>query len=117
MSIKELSEMNGRVYVHFKSAAQGLDFLRQAEQEGFTFTDGAKPTSRQCSDIIAVNKDGTINYVGTNGRIAYHSGVKKIGNEKLIRIEYDNSEKKKRLSFLIGFKFKNIARLTVEPTA
>lgn len=91
MFVKELSEMNGRVYVHFKSAAQGLDFLRQAEQEGFTFTDGAKPTSRQCADIIAVNKDGTINYVGTNGRIAYHSGVKKIGNEKLIRIEYDNS--------------------------
>lgn len=92
MSIKELAEMNGRVYVHFKTAAEGLDFLRQAEQEGFTFTDGAKPTSRHCADIIAVNKSGTINYVGTNGRIAYHSGARQIGNENLIRIEYNNSE-------------------------
>ena len=91
MSIKKLSEMNGRVYVHFANAAQGLDFLRQAEQEGFTFGDGAKPTSRECADIIAVNKDNTINYVGTNGRIAYYGGAKKIGAEKLIRIEY-NSE-------------------------
>ena len=92
MSIKKITEMNGRVYVHFKTAAQGLDFLRRAEQEGFTFTDGAKPTSRQCADTIAVNKDGTINYVGTNGRIAYHIGVNKIRDDRLIRIEYDNSE-------------------------
>ncbi|MBR1373462.1 hypothetical protein IJ556_03315 [bacterium] len=91
MSIKELSEMSGRVYVHFANAEQGLDFLRQAEQEGFTFADGAKPTSRHCADIISINKDETINYVGINGRIAYYGGAKQIENEKLIRIEYNSS--------------------------
>ena len=91
MKIKELAEMNGRVYVHFKTVADCTNFLRQAEQEGFTFCDGAKPTSRQCADVMAVNKDMTINYVGTNGRIAYFSGVKKIGDERLIRIEYNST--------------------------
>ncbi len=90
MSIKELFEVNGRLYVHFANAEQGLDFLRQAEQEGFTFVDGAKPTSRHCADIFAVNKNGTINYVGTNGRIAYYGGAKMIGDEKLIRVEYNS---------------------------
>ena len=90
MSIKNLSEMDGRVYVHFNNAAECENFLRQAEQEGFTFADGAKPTSRQCADVMAVNKDMTINYVGTNGRIAYYGGAKQIGDETLIRIEYNS---------------------------
>ena len=31
----------------------------------------------------------TLNYVGTNGRIAYGSGVKKVGNKDLVRINYE----------------------------
>lgn len=91
MSIKELAAMNGCVYVHCKTAELGNKFLQQAEQEGYTFADGEKPTSRHCADFYAVNKDRTINYIGTNGRIAYQSGAKRIGDKKLIRIEY-NSE-------------------------
>lgn len=90
MLIKKLSEMNGRVYVHFNNAAECESFLRQAEQEGFTFADRAKPTLRHCADVMAINKDMTINYVGTNGRIAYYSGTKQIGDETLIRIEYNS---------------------------
>ena len=37
---------------------------------------------------MAVNHDGTINFVGANGRIAFGSGAKTIGDEKLLRIDY-----------------------------
>ena len=45
-TIKQLSQMDGRVYVFFKTEALCQQFLSQAEQEGFTFQDGAKPTER-----------------------------------------------------------------------
>ena len=89
-TIRELSKMNGRVYVYLRTPELRERFLRQAEQEGFTFCDGAKPTARPAADVMAINHDGTINYVGTNGRIAYGSGAVKIGNEQLIRVNYEN---------------------------
>ena len=63
--------------------------IKQAEAEGFTFCDGIKPTGRKAEEIMAVNPDFTLNYVGTNGRIAYGSGVKKVGNKDLVRIDYE----------------------------
>lgn len=88
-TIKQLSQMDGRVYVFFKTEALCQQFLSQAEQEGFTFQDGAKPTERHTSDIIAVNNDFSINYVGSVGHVAFGSNVKRIGEEKLIRINYE----------------------------
>ena len=88
-TIRELSEINGRVYIFLRTPELGRRFLLQAEQEGFTFGDGEKPTERQYADVMAVNRNGTINYVGTNGRIAYRSGAEKIGGETLIRINYE----------------------------
>ena len=69
-TIRELSEMNGRVYVYLRTPELGEQFLRQAELEGFTFGDGKKPTARQYAEVMAVNRDITINYVGTNGRMS-----------------------------------------------
>ena len=87
-TIRELTELNGRVYVYLADETTGRQFLEQAEQEGFTFGDGVKPTQRHWSDLMAVNHDGTINYVGTNGRIAWSSGAKTVGGETLIRVDY-----------------------------
>ena len=87
-TIRELTELNGRVYVYLADETTGRQFLEQAEREGFTFGDGVKPTQRHWSDLMAVNDDGTINYVGTNGRIAWSSGVKTVGGEALIRADY-----------------------------
>lgn len=88
-SIRELSQIDGRVYVYLRTTAIAEEFLRQAEAEGFTFCDGIKPTGRKAEEIMAVNPDFTLNYVGTNGRIAYGSGVKKVGNKDLVRIDYE----------------------------
>ena len=88
-TIRELSEINGRVYIFLRTPELGRRFLLQAEQEGFTFGDGEKPTARQYAEVMAVNRDITINYVGANGRIAYGGGAVKIGSEPLIRIDYE----------------------------
>ena len=87
-TIRELANLNGRVYVFLVDEVIGRQFLEQAEQEGFTFGDGVKPTQRHWSNLMAVNHDGTINYVGTNGRIAWSSGVNTVGAEKLIRADF-----------------------------
>lgn len=87
-TIKELARMNGRVYVYLKDSEIGNQFMKQAESEGFTFADGTKPTERCYSEIMAINHDITINFVGVNGRIAFGSGAKKAGNEELIRVDY-----------------------------
>ena len=82
-TIKELANMGERVYVHLKDDETAMSFLRQAESEGFTFGDGMKPTERHLSDLYAIHPDGTMNYVGTNGRIHYGSGA-----DGIVRIEY-----------------------------
>lgn len=87
-TIKELAKQNGRVYVYLADTETGNKFMTQAESEGFTFADGIKPTERCYAEIMAVNRDITINFVGTNGRIAFGSGVKTVGNEELIRVDF-----------------------------
>ena len=82
-TIKELASMGERVYVHLKDEETAMRFLRQAESEGFTFGDGVKPTDRHWSDLYAMHTDGTLNYVGANGRIHYGSGA-----DGIVRIEY-----------------------------
>lgn len=88
-TIKELSNQNGRVYVYFANAELGKEFMKQAEKEGFTFGDGVKPTEREASVIMAVNRDDTINFVGHVGMMAFGSGIKAIGNEPLIRVDFE----------------------------
>lgn len=38
---------------------------------------------------MAINHDCTINFVGFLGTIAFHSVVKTIGDETLIRVDFD----------------------------
>ena len=101
-TISYLSTLNGRVYVYLADPETGAAFLRKADEEGFSFKDGEKPTARDYSRIMAVNQDKTINYVGTNGNIAFGSGTKTIGKKPLIRIDFA-----KYLSGSEDFYYKN----------
>lgn len=86
--IKSLPEAcNGRIYVYLATDEIAGLFLQAAENEGFTFYDGAKPTSREPDCIFAVNDDMTINYVGFVGHMAFQS-AKHIGGKPLIKIDY-----------------------------
>lgn len=82
-TIRELASMGERVYVHLKDEETAMSFLRQAESEGFTFGDGVNPTDRHWSDLFAIHPDGTLNYVGSVGRIEYTSST-----DSCVRVEY-----------------------------
>lgn len=88
-TIKNISEMEGKAYVYLANDEIGNKFMHMAEDEGFTFGDGVKPTERQYAEVMAVNHNATINYVGVNGRMAFGSGAKTIGDEVLIRIDFE----------------------------
>lgn len=83
-----LSNNEGKIYVYLATESVANQFMIDAENEGFTFADGVNPTERKPADIMAVNRDNTINYVGTIGRIAYQS-ADKIGDEPLVKIDYE----------------------------
>lgn len=87
-TITELSQLDGRVYVHLATPELARQFMQQAEAEGFTFADGVKPTKRDAPDIIAVNADRTINYIGIFGRMAFGSGAESVEGKPLILIEF-----------------------------
>ena len=73
-SIKKLAS-NGKLYVYLANETVGKRFFQQTEQEGLVFGDGAKPTSKHYSDIVAVNPDGTISYVTASGRMAFDTNA------------------------------------------
>lgn len=83
-TIKELASKGERVYVHLKDEETAIRFLHDAETQGFTFGDGVSPTDRHWSDLYAIHPDGTLNFVGTVGRIEYASGT-----DSVVRIEYE----------------------------
>lgn len=61
--------------------------MSDAEREGITYGDGVKPTERPVDDIMALNSDGTISFLGWAGRMAYHYSkdtVKRIDYERYI---------------------------------
>ena len=76
-----------RIFLHCKTHELARRFLADAEAEGFTFG-GVKPTERGTDSIFALNDNMTINYVGFVGHMAFGSGTDKIGDKKLVRIEY-----------------------------
>lgn len=82
-----LSTYTGKIYVYLATEDVGKQFLQDAENEGFTFCDGEKPTKRTPANIMAINRDCTINYVGTVGRIAFQA-ANKICNDPLVKIDY-----------------------------
>ena len=83
--IKELNQKYGKFYIYLTNQEIGNDFLKQVEKEGYTFGDGTKPTQRNYEDIIAVNPDNTICYVGFIGRIAYQCN-------RVIKIDYEKMQ-------------------------
>lgn len=82
-----LMEYDGTIYIYLDDENTKKAFIMQAESEGFTFSDGVKLSSRPIDNIIAINKNFTVNFVGSIGRIAFQC-AEKIGNKKLYKINY-----------------------------
>ena len=82
--IRQLINSNKKVYIFLKNKAIQSRFMSDTEREGITFRDMVKPTERQADDIMALNADGAICFLGWAGRMCYHYG----GNTA-IRIDYE----------------------------
>ena len=87
-TLVDLTNLNGRVYVYLKTRLLSGHFLQNAEDEGFTFCDGVLPTNRHESDIFALNKDRTINYVGFCGHVAFQAAGT-VSQQRLIKVDYE----------------------------
>ena len=83
-----LSQLDAKVYVHLPTPELGKAFMEQAESEGFTFSDGGKPTSHLDEDFISLNPDHTLSFIGTFGRMAYSVPSAKVDGKALIRVDY-----------------------------
>ena len=90
-SIEELFEMAARadmrVYVFLRDDATRKSFVSDAVEAGIKFRDGADVRSREVDDIMALNSDRTINYVGTVGHIAFMTKAD-MSDKTIIRIDY-----------------------------
>lgn len=87
-NVTELSKLNGKVYVYLRGEVIARRFLQDAENEGFTFGDGEKPTARPGNNLYVVNRDWTISHVGWAGYMAFQS-AKRIGGQEMIRVDYE----------------------------
>lgn len=87
--LRNLAKGNQKAYVYLSNDELGRRFLKQAKSEGFKFGDGTVPTQHMYEEIMAVNPDLTINYVGAYGRVAFGAGASQIGSTDLIRIDYE----------------------------
>ena len=67
--IKDLISKEKHVYILLKNEDIARRFLSDAESEGITFSDGAKPTNKVPDDIVSLLPNGTICYVGFIGRM------------------------------------------------
>ena len=82
-----LSQLDAKIYVHLPTPELGNAFMKQAEVEGFTFFDGAKPTTRPDETFVCLNPDHTLSFIGMFGRQAYSSGTRTTCGKTLIRAE------------------------------
>jgi len=89
--VEELFEMAARedvrVYVFLRDDATRKSFVSDAVEARIKFCDGADVRSRELDDIMALNSDWTINYVGTVGHTAFRLKAD-MSDKSIIRIDY-----------------------------
>lgn len=83
-TIRNLINQDKKVYILLRTKAIQYRFMSDAEREGITFSDGVKPTERIADDIMALQANETICFLGWAGRICYH-----YSKDTAIRIDYE----------------------------
>ena len=65
-----IQNFTGKTYVRIDTASDGDRFLRQAEAEGFRFSDGETPSARPWAKLFSLTPDGVLSYTGFAGHAA-----------------------------------------------
>ncbi len=82
--IKKNRHLPKHIYIYCKSENIARRFLKDAEEEGFTFGDGIRPTEKEGSDLFALHPDFTVSYTGCAGYMLFRNP--ECGN--VMRIDY-----------------------------
>ncbi len=77
----------GRIYVFLKDEKTKTEFLADAKAEGWSFGDTGLPDALQ-DDIIAVNGNKQLCYVGFVGHTAFGAGGGSDADVRFHRIDY-----------------------------
>lgn len=83
-TIRDLSNQGKRVYIYLRTEKIRQCFIDDATKEGITFGDGVSIAERGIDDIMALNADGTVNFLCWGGRMMWQCG-----GEQIIRVDYE----------------------------
>lgn len=83
-TIRNLSNREKRVYIYLRTEEIQQRFIDEAAKEGIIFGDGVSITEREIDDIMALNADGTVNFLCWGGRMMWQCG-----GEQIIRVDYE----------------------------
>lgn len=84
-TIRNLIQKEKKVYVLLKGKATRYRFMSDADREGITYGDSVKATDRAVDDVMALQSDGTICFLGWAGRVCYHYARQ----NNIIRVDYE----------------------------
>ncbi len=89
-TIKDLADLQGRVYLYFPDSDVRDHFITDANEEGVTYGDGVPLTEREPDSIMALNENMTVNFVGFAGHMHFMqpSSESQIRSKPLIRVDY-----------------------------
>ncbi len=89
-TIKDLTNLQGRVYLYFPDSTIRDQFITDATEEGVTYPDGVPLTERSLDSIMALNENMTVNFVGFAGHMHFiqPSSESEIRSNPLIRVDY-----------------------------
>ena len=71
--IRMRREHEGKLYIYLKDQETGERFLEEAQLEGYRFGK-VEPKDSHWSDLVAVEEDRQLSYVGSMGRTAVQAG-------------------------------------------
>lgn len=83
-TIRNLINQEKKVYIILHNKETQYRFMSDAAREGITFGDGVKTTERNVEDIMVLQSDGTVCFLGWAGRMNYHHN-----KHKAICIDYE----------------------------
>ncbi len=72
-TLTDLLTLDRRVYLYICNKGVWENFCKQAEKEGFLWSNGKKVRRVEFDSIVAMNGDMTFNYVGYIGRIRFNN--------------------------------------------
>lgn len=83
-TIRELISKEEKVFIVLRSKPIRFRFMANAAMEDITFGDGVPATDREVDDIMALQPNGTICFLGWAGHMCYRHS-----EGSVLRIDYE----------------------------